>query len=68
MKKLRSLSSILLSIIMTISVCLPTNANESVLQEASYKIQPDLQSVMLSSEKIEEIPVDIWLYEPFTTE
>ena len=68
MKKIRKLSAIILATIMALSVYSPTNANESILQEASSKIDSELRSVMLSSEKIEEIPVDIWLYEPFTTE
>lgn len=68
MKKLRKLSAIILATIMALSVYSPTNATESVLQEASSKIQSDLQSVLLSSGKNDEIPVDIWLYEPFSTE
>lgn len=68
MKKTRKLSAIILATIMAISVYSPTNATESILQEASPKIQSDLHSVMLSSEKIEEIPVDIWLYQPFSNE
>ncbi len=68
MKKTRRISAILLAIIMALSVYSPTNAAESVLQEASSKIDSELHSVMLSSEKIDEIPVDIWLYEPFSTE
>lgn len=68
MKKSRKLSAIILATIMALSVYSPTNATESVLQEASSKIKPDLQSVLLSSGKNDEIPVDIWLYEPFSTE
>lgn len=67
MSRMKKILAVMLAIMMMVTVCSPVNVSGSLLQKAESVIDSELRAILANSEKDDQIPVDIWLYDTVST-
>lgn len=68
MRRFKRLSSLMSIAILIASVCSPVNASGTLQQASDTVIDTELCTVLSGSTATDQIPVDIWLYDPVSSE
>lgn len=68
MRKYRQFSLFMSVIIIIVSVYSPVNAGGTLQQASDDVINAELRDVLLDSTATDQIPVDVWLYDPVSSE
>ena len=68
MKKHKYFSLLMSVVIILASFCSPVTASNTLQQSSDAVIDTELRNILLISEATDQIPVDIWLYDPVSSE
>lgn len=68
MRKFKRLSLLMAIVILIVSVCSSVTADGTLQQASGTVIDAELRDILQSSTATDQIPVDIWLYDPVSSE
>lgn len=68
MRKFKQFSLLMSIVILIASVCSSVNASGTLQQASEAVIDTELRDILLESTATDQIPVDVWLYDPVSSE